>query len=306
MDDNARDGQIVRLLSGFYTVQNKDGAWVCRIRGRLKRGRAQGDLLALGDRVRFTPLGEGNGIIEEVLPRSHALIRRAPEARGEYQQVLLANPDQVVLVFACSHPAPRFGMLDRFLVISEQQRIPAVSVVNKVDLVGKSEAVRLFAPYQPLGYPLLFTSAKSGLGIESLRACLQGKLSALAGPSGAGKSSLLNAVQPELGLEVREVSQSTFKGRHTTVMRQMFPLAGGGYVADLPGLRMLALWDIAPEEIDGYFRELRYLVQNCQFNDCIHLNEPGCAVRAAVEKGEVSSLRYQSYLRMRFGENETG
>jgi ribosome biogenesis GTPase len=171
-------------------------------------------------------------------------------------------------------------------------------------LVGESEARRLFAPYQPLGYPLLFTSVKSGLGIEALRGCLHGKLSALAGPSGAGKSSLLNTIQPELGLDVREVSQSTLKGRHTTVVRQMFPLAGGGYVADLPGLRMLALWDIAPEEIDGYFRELRNLVQDCQFNDCTHLNEPGCAVRAAVERGEVTELRYNSYLRMRFGEDE--
>ncbi len=304
MSSATRDGQITRLLSGFYTVQSEDSCWVCRVRGRLKRGRAQGDRLALGDAVRFTPLPDGSGVIEEVLPRQRALTRGAPAARGEYQQVLLANPDQVVLVFACAQPAPRFGMLDRFLVIAEQQGIPAVIVANKVDLVGESQARRLFAPYQPLGYPLLFTSVKSGLGIEALRGCLQGKLSALAGPSGAGKSSLLNAMQPELGLEVREVSQSTLKGRHTTVVRQMFPLTGGGYVADLPGLRMLALWDIAPEEIDGYFRELRDLVAECQFNDCTHLNEPGCAVRAAVERGEVSELRYHSYLRMRFGENE--
>ncbi len=301
MNPATRNGQITRLLSGFYTVQSEDGSWICRVRGRLKRGRAQGDRLALGDTVRFTPLPDGSGVIEEVLPRQRALIRSAPTARGEYQQVLLANPDQVVLVFACAQPAPRFGMLDRFLVIAEQQRIPAVIVANKVDLVGESEARRLFAPYQPLGYPLLFTSVKSGLGIEAL---LHGKLSALAGPSGAGKSSLLNTIQPELGLDVREVSQSTLKGRHTTVVRQMFPLAGGGYVADLPGLRMLALWDIAPEEIDGYFRELRDLVQDCQFNDCTHLNEPGCAVRAAVERGEVTELRYNSYLRMRFGEDE--
>lgn len=304
MNPATRNGQITRLLSGFYTVQSEDGSWICRVRGRLKRGRAQGDRLALGDTVRFTPLPDGSGVIEEVLPRQRALIRSAPTARGEYQQVLLANPDQVVLVFACAQPAPRFGMLDRFLVIAEQQRIPAVIVANKVDLVGESEARRLFAPYQPLGYPLLFTSVKSGLGIEALRGCLHGKLSALAGPSGAGKSSLLNTIQPELGLDVREVSQSTLKGRHTTVVRQMFPLAGGGYVADLPGLRMLALWDIAPEEIDGYFRELRDLVQDCQFNDCTHLNEPGCAVRAAVERGEVTELRYNSYLRMRFGEDE--
>jgi ribosome biogenesis GTPase len=296
-------GQVTRLLSGFYTVQTEHGSLVCRLRGRLKKGAAGGDLVALGDRVCVRPLEDGSGIIEEIEPRSHALVRKAPKARGEYQQVLLANPDQVVLVFACANPQPHLRMLDRFLVIAEQQGIPAVIVANKIDLVGLEAAREIFSLYVPLGYPVHYTSAKTGHGVDALRDQLAGKISALAGPSGVGKSSLLNAVQPELGLQVREVSSATTKGRHGTVIRQMFPLDAGGYVADLPGLRELALWDIAPEELDGYFPELRGLVQECQFNDCTHLNEPGCAVRAAVEAGRVHPERYESYLRLRFGED---
>jgi ribosome biogenesis GTPase len=274
------------------------------LRGRLKKQRAQGDIIALGDRVQFIPLPDGTGVIEAVEPRTHALVRMAPTARGEYQQVLLANPDQVVFVFSCANPAPRLGMLDRFLVIAEQQGIPPLIVANKTDLVTAEEARQLFAEYPPLGYPVIYTSVKTGEGIQQLHDCLKGKLSALAGPSGVGKSSLLNAIQPELGLAVREVSQATSKGRHTTVIRQMFPLQDGGFVADLPGLRMLALWDVQPEELDGYFPELRERVQQCAFNDCTHRSEPGCAVQAALQNGEISPRRYQSYLRMRFGEEE--
>jgi ribosome biogenesis GTPase len=304
MNQPTLHGQVTRLLSGFYTVQSEHGTWVCRLRGRLKKQPAEGDIVALGDRVRFTPLPDGSGVIEEVEPRTHALIRKAPSARGEYRQVLLANPDQVVFVFSCANPAPRLGMLDRFLVIAEQQGIPPWIVANKTDLVTAEEARCLFAEYPPLGYPVIFTSVKSGEGLEELHDRLKGKLSALAGPSGVGKSSLLNAIQPELGLAVREVSQATSKGRHTTVIRQMFPLKDGGYVADLPGLRMLALWDVQPEELDGYFPELRHRVQDCAFSDCTHRSEPGCAVQAALQRGEISPRRYQSYLRMRFGEEE--
>jgi ribosome biogenesis GTPase len=221
-----------------------------------------------------------------------------------YRQVIIANPDQAVFVFACTQPAPRLGMLDRFLVVSERQGIPAVIVANKVDLVPMTEAESLFERYLPLGYPLIYTSAPHRMGIGALRQRLEGRISVLAGPSGAGKSSLLNALQPGLGLSVREVSQATEKGRHTTVVRQLFPLQGGGYVADTPGLKALALWDIAPEEVDGYFPELRSLVPHCQFSDCTHVHEPGCAVQEAVRRGQVHPGRYESYLRMRQRQEE--
>ncbi|HEB64884.1 MAG TPA: ribosome small subunit-dependent GTPase A [Chloroflexi bacterium] len=296
-------GRIIRTQSGFYTVETDEGKqWVCRLRGRLKRGPRTGDIAALGDVVRFRRVDAHTGIIEEVLPRERALVRLAPTARGTYRQVIIANPDQVVFAFACAQPAPRFGMLDRFLVIAEKQGIPALILANKVDLVGEERARAMFEIYPPLGYPVIYTSVPWEFGLDALRARLTGKISALAGPSGVGKSSVLNAIQPGLGLAVSHVSEATQKGRHTTVVRALYPLEGGGYVADTPGLKSLGLWDIEPEELDGYFPEMRDLVPFCEYNDCTHLDEPGCAVRAALEAGKIAPSRYRSYVRMRLGE----
>jgi len=300
--ESTLSGLIIRAQSGFFTVETGEGPVVCQLRGRLKKGRRTGDLAAIGDHVRVTVLEDGSGAIEEIDERKQAIVRLDPRPQGEYQQILLANADQAVFVFACTRPDPRIRMLDRFLVIAEKQEIPAVIVANKVDLVGVEKAAEIFGLYPRLGYPVIYTSAKSGQGVEELRATLTGKVSAFAGPSGAGKSSLLNAMQPGLGLEVNEVSKAINKGKHTTVVRQMFPLAGGGYVADTPGWKALALWDTEPEEIDGYFPELRERVAYCQFSDCTHIHEPGCAVLDAVEQGEVSAERYDSYLRLREGE----
>jgi len=295
-------GLIIRAQSGFFTVETGEGPVVCQLRGRLKRGPRTGDLAAIGDYVTITVLNDGSGVIDEIEERKQAIVRLDPRPQGEYQQILLANADQAVFVFACARPDPRLRMLDRFLVIAEKQEVPAVIVANKVDLVGQEMAAEMFGLYPQLGYSVIYASAKSGQGVEELRATLTGKVSALAGPSGVGKSSLLNAMQPGLGLEVDEVSQAMNKGKHTTVVRQMFPLAGGGYVADTPGWKSLALWDTEPEEIDGYFPELRERVAHCQFSDCTHIHEPGCAVLEAVEKGGVSAERYNSYLRLRAGE----
>ncbi|MFZ5822366.1 MAG: ribosome small subunit-dependent GTPase A [Chloroflexota bacterium] len=295
-------GLIVRTQSGFFTVMTEAGPVVCQLRGRLKQGRRMGDLAALGDRARVTVLADGAGVIEEVEERKQAIVRLDPRPQGVYQQVLLANADQAVFVFACANPRPKLRMLDRFLVVAEKQGIPALIVANKIDLVEREQAQETFGLYPPLGYPVLYVSAKTGQGVEALRAALEGKVNALVGPSGAGKSSLLNALQPGLGLEVTEVSTAMKKGKHTTVVRQLFPLAGGGYVADTPGWKSLALWDTEPEELDGYFPELRSLVAGCQFSDCTHIHEPGCAVLAALERGEVHPHRYDSYLRLRAGE----
>ncbi len=300
----AARGLVIRSQSGFYTVDSGEGLIVCQLRGRLKRGRREGDMVALGDWVKFSFIDDETGMIEAVEPRQRMFSRLAPQPQGEYRQILIANPDQVMLVFACAEPEPRMRMLDRFLVIAEKQEIPALIVANKVDLVGKETARKLFGHYAQIGYPVLYTSAREGLGLEAVEACLTGKISMLTGPSGVGKSSLLNAIQPGLGLDVRQVSQATAKGRHTTVVRQMFPFAGGGYVADTPGLKALALWDIEPEEVDGYFPEMRGLVELCQFSDCTHVHEPECAVREAVQDGRLHPERYDSYLRIRFGDEE--
>ncbi len=297
-------GRVMRLQSGFYSVETGQGTFVCQVRGRVKRRRDRTDFIAIGDRVQISLLSDGSGVIEQVEERSSAVVRLDPRPGGDYRQILVANADQMGLVFACAQPAPHLRMLDRFLVICEKQSIPAFIVANKVDLVGMDAARGWFGRYEAVGYPVLYTSAAQGLGIDALRSQLLGRLTGLAGPSGVGKSSLLNAVQPELGLAVREVSQFTQKGQHTTVVREMFALNGGGYVVDLPGLRSLALWDTQPEELDGYFPELRELVADCQYNDCTHQNEVGCAVRRAVENGTVHPERYVSYLRMRFGDTD--
>jgi len=294
-------GLVVRSQSGFYGVETEHGVVLARLRGRLKKGRAQGDLVALGDRVEVTVAEGAEAMIERVEPRQRALVRRDPRPQGLYEQVIVANPDQAVFVFACADPDPKLRMLDRFLVIAEAQHIPAVVVANKVDLVGKEKAKQLFGHYAGLGYGLLYTSAKTGEGIEALRAALLGKLSVLAGPSGAGKSSLMNVAQPSLDLRVGDVQQGSGKGKHTTVERQLFKLEMGGYVADTPGLKALALWDIQPEELDGYFPEMRGLIKNCQYGDCAHVQEPGCAVRAAVQAGAIHASRYESYRLLRTG-----
>jgi len=312
-------GLIIRSQSGFFTVQTESGTFTCHLRGRLKQGKHLGDIAAVGDRVQITSLADGTGSIELVEPRRSSMIRLDPRPQGVYQQVILANADQAVYVFACAQPAPHLRMLDRFLVISEKQGLPAIIVANKIDLVGQDQARKIFGLYQAIGYPVIYTCARSAHpeghpgepagragsanpGVEDLRARLTGRVSALAGPSGVGKSSLLNAVQPGLGLAVKEISEAVQKGRHTTSARQLFPLMGGGYVADTPGMRSLALWDTEPEELDGYFPELAPLVAACQYNDCSHKNEPGCAVRAAVKAGRVHAQRYDSYLRLRAGE----
>jgi ribosome biogenesis GTPase / thiamine phosphate phosphatase len=296
------EGLIVRAQSGFFTVVTGQGRVICRLRGKLMQGRRRGDIAALGDRVEIRRLPDGSGMIESVEPRQKALTRLAPLPQGEYMQVLIANPDQLLLIFACAQPAPRMRMLDRFLVIAEKEALPAVIVANKVDLVGLERARQIFGHYQPLGYPVVYTSSKTRLGVEELQQRLTGKISAFTGPSGVGKSSLLNAIQPQLGLAVSDVSETTRKGRHTTIVRELYPLAEGGYVADTPGIKALSLWDTEPEELDGYFPELSPLVAECQFNDCTHRSEPGCAVRKAVDEGRVNVERYQSYLRLRYGD----
>ncbi len=301
-------GLIVGVQGGQYTVHTEAGRYVCRLRGRLKRERLSTDLAALGDRVRLTVLGPGSGAIEEVLPRGKVLSRRAPGSAGrggqrlplaDREQIILANPDQAVFVFAAASPAPRLGMLDRFLVIAEAAELPAMICVNKIDLVPEADARAAFGLYERLGYPVLYVSALACRGIEALRSRLRDRMSVLAGPSGAGKSSLLNALQPGLGRAARAISRATRKGRHTTVAPVLLPLDFGGWVADTPGLRALAPWDIEAEEVDGYFVDIGPLVSRCEFSDCSHVQETGCAVRAAVAAGQVAPSRYESYLKLR-------
>ena len=299
MIEKSAVGLVTRMQAGFYTVMMEDTVVTCQLRGRLKKQRKMEDLVVIGDKVMISFVGAENGVIEEICERERMLVRLAPTTRGVYKQILLANPDQTVFVFACADPEPSLRMLDRFLVIAERQQINALIVANKVDRCAKTHAEEMFSIYEILGYPVVYTSAKDGIGIEELREHLNGKISAFAGPSGVGKTSLLNALRPGLGLEVRSVKESSHKGRHTTVVRQLFSLDENSMVADLPGIRQLSVWDIEPEELDAYFCEFPPLVENCQFSNCSHDQEPGCAIKHAVQAGIISAARYESYLKLR-------
>lgn len=295
------EGRIVKAQSGWFNVETSDGVIASKLRGRLTKNPMESDAAALGDLVLVRKLDDGTGAIEEIMERERVLSRSAP-GRPDIEQVLVANPDQAVFVFSCAEPDPNFRMLDRLLVVAEREEIPAVICANKIDLVVTRSAKEEFEPYRDLGYGVIYTSAETGKGVRELRDLLKQKISLLAGPSGVGKTSLLNKVQPELGARTSAISGATGKGRHTTVVPELIPLEGGGYVADTPGLKAFALWDIEPEELDAYFPELRPLVADCEFSDCTHMHEPGCAVIEAVEAGSVSPERYDSYLRIRQGE----
>jgi ribosome biogenesis GTPase len=303
-------GLIIKAQSGFFTVHTVAGLFVCKLRGKLKKERQDSDLATVGDQVMIAKQADGTGVIESVAERTRVLARRRPSPKGrsvraeiERASIILANPDQAVFVFACAQPAPRLNMLDRFLVVAEANHIPAIICANKVDLVSEMEAQELFGVYARLGYPLIYSSAQTGQGIAELRERLAGKLSALTGPSGVGKSSLLNAIQPGLGIAVQTISPATAKGRHTTVHPELIPLGEDGWVADTPGIRALALHDIDPYELDGYFPDILPHIQACEYNNCTHTVEAGCGVRAAVASGAIDARRYESFLKIRAGQS---
>jgi ribosome biogenesis GTPase len=213
--------------------------------------------------------------------------------------VVVANLDQVVVVFAAAKPEPHPGMIDRFLVIAEANDLQARLVINKCELADAAAIDALVAPYAAAGYDVHRSSVATGEGIAELREALAGKVSALTGPSGVGKSSLLNAMFPGVNLRTAAISESVNKGRHTTVGARLLPLPGPGYVVDTPGLREVGLWGIASEGVAECFPEMRALLGDCRFQDCIHDQEPGCAVREAVAAGRISPARHQSYLKLR-------
>lgn len=294
-------GMVLRSQSGFFWVQTAAGVLECRLRGRLKKERQESDIAVIGDVVEVTQVTPTTGAIEAVLPRRSKLARRAPFRKGLWKEdVLIANVDQVLLIFACAQPEFSRRMLDRYLVLTEYGELEAVIVANKVDLVGEEQARALLAPYERIGYPVLYTSTKLGLGIEQLRAQLAGRISVVTGKSGVGKSSLLNAAHPGLELATSEVSAALGKGRHTTTVAELIALdlPGGGYVADTPGIREIGLWRFPTDELDWCFREFRPFLDQCYFATCAHVHEPDCAVLAAVEQGQIEYERHDSYVKL--------
>ena len=313
-------GVVLSGTGGIWRVRRDDGSVVeASLRGRVKKSnagrRADGSLrrdtissaadtlkLTIGDRVLLEQdAPTGAAAIAEILPRRSRLARRAPGG-GQGERIVAANVDQVVVVFAAANPEPHPRMLDRFLVIAEANDLASRIVINKVELVGGADVAReRWKDYERAGYTIHYTSVKRREGLEALHDALAGKVSVLTGPSGVGKSSLLNAMFDGLDLRVGEISESVNKGRHTTVGGYLHPLPGdeGGYVADTPGLREVGMWALSPSDLDQCFPELRPYLDQCRFADCRHSVEPGCAVRDAVARGDVSRARYESFIKLR-------
>jgi len=261
------------------------------------------DPIAIGDQVRFTDAGENRGMITEILPRLSKLSRPATvPGQRVFEQVIVSNADLVIPVFAATNPPPKWGLLDRYLVTAEAANLPVLIVITKLDLINKNNKLNAeLETYHRIGYPIHRVSSLTGEGIEELKQVLQGKMSVLIGKSGVGKTSLLNAIQPGLGLRVKEVSKGELgKGRHTTTHLEMFNLDSGGTIVDTPGMREFGLWNIPPEELAYLFPEMEEFVGQCKFGlSCQHDSEPGCAIRRAVMDGNISPHRYKSYMNLR-------
>jgi len=291
---------VMSGTGGTWQVRTEDRELLdAPMRGRLKKISDDSMKLTVGDEVMLEPgTHEGSWVIGEILPRRSQLARRMPGG-GHGERIVVANVDQVIIVFAAIKPEPHVRMLDRFLVIAEGNSLDARIVINKIDLVDELETRERFRDYEKAGYPMHFTSVKKQIGLESLHDALAGRTSVLSGPSGVGKSSLLNGMYPGLNLRVGEISESVNKGRHTTVGALMHPLPDAGYVVDTPGLREVGMWGMPSDHLDACFPELRSLIHECRFADCTHRTEPDCAVLSAVGSGDVSRERYDSYVKLR-------
>jgi len=261
------------------------------------------DPLAIGDVVRFVDAGKGSGMITEILPRRNKLSRPATTTgQRVFEQVIAANADQVIPVFAAASPTPKWGLLDRYLVAAEAAGLPTLICITKTDLAAQNaEIEEAIAEYRRIGYRVQPVSVVTGKGLEELKQSLKSQISILVGKSGVGKTSLLNTIQPGLGQRVRQVSQGKQgKGMHTTTQLEMFQLEGGGAIVDTPGIREFGLWNVDEDDVALFFPEMRSLVGRCKFGlGCQHDEEPGCAIRKAVMTGEISPYRYQSYLKLR-------
>jgi ribosome biogenesis GTPase / thiamine phosphate phosphatase len=288
-------GRVVRVHGLVSVVQAEDGHEVrCNVRRILKTMSIDGrNVVAVGDRVWFRPVNN-EGMIENVEPRSGTITR----GYRRREHVIVSNVDQLLIVSALAEPGLKLPLIDRYLISAEKGGVRPIILLNKADLVDIAPYQWVIGLYTQLGYETIATSAADGRGIARLRELLSRGATAFSGQSGVGKSSLLNAIQPGLNLRVREVSDWTAKGKHTTTTAELIRLGSGGYVVDTPGLRQFELWDVEPGEIEGHFIEFRPYIPRCKFPDCSHIHESECAVRDAVYWGQIHAGRYESYLKL--------
>ena len=298
-------GRVISIHGLVSNVRTKDGTtFRCATRRLLKTLETdQRHVVAVGDDVLFRPATNNEGIIERIEPRRGVISRTS---RGR-QHVIVANVDQLVIVTSAAEPAIKPNLIDRMLITAEKAGITPIICINKIDLIDAAELAPLVGVYSQLGYPVLAISATTGVCVDRLREFVRGKQSVVAGQSGVGKSSLLNAIEPDLALRVRSVSEDTNKGRHTTSSALLIPLDDmdydeTGYIVDTPGIRQFELWDVIPEEVAGYYRDIRPYVSHCRYPDCTHTHEEECAVKDAVADGRIDLRRYDSYCHLHNGD----
>ncbi len=295
-----REGIVTKATGSWFEVKSEGESFSCRLRGKLRlKGARSTSPVVVGDGVSFDMDNEGSYTIEAIHPRRNYIIRRASNLSKE-SHIIAANIDRAVVVATLKNPETPPEFIDRFLVTCEAYKIPATIVLQKVDLLqGQMERVELFESiYRTAGYDVIRTSTITGEGIDSVKELLKGATTLISGNSGVGKSTLIGTIEPNIDIKVSEISHSHNKGRHTTTYSTMYPLSMGGYIIDTPGIKGFGLLDIEPEELWHYFPEMMHYGAECQFYNCTHIHEPRCAVLAAIEQGEISIERYESYLKI--------
>ncbi len=288
-------GKVLKVTRKTYDVAVNGRIITCTIKGSLTATESEYRTVRVGDDVKVQLVTDSEGVITEILPRRSRLSRTL-ESRQYQEHIIATNIDQILVIMSTREPAFKSGLLDRYLIIAERNQLQATICINKIDLADKKAFERYQQYYSRIGYSTFFTSVVTGEGLNHLKSVLKDKVTALVGHSGVGKSSLIKALEPGLNIKVGEVSRRTRKGQHTTTVVQLFPLSFGGFVIDTPGIRELGLWEIYKKDLHKYFREFRNYEEDCQFADCLHIHEPGCAVKAAVERGEILEERYHNYL----------
>lgn len=297
--------KVLKSTGSWYSVLAEDGRQLdCRTRGKLRlEGFETTNPIAVGDEVEIKEGGDCN--IEQVYPRTNYMIRQSVKKKSQ-SHIIAANLDQAALVVTMAFPRTSTGFIDRYLVTAEAYEIPQVLIFNKIDLLKDKEKEKmdsLIKVYEEIDVKCVRTSAETKAGMEDLEDSLAGKITLMSGHSGVGKSSLLNLIDPSIGQEVKEVSKGTEKGKHTTTFAEMFLIKDNTYIIDTPGIKELGLVEMEPEEISDYFPEMRKVQNSCRFHNCTHTHEPDCAVKEALEQGEIASFRYANYLSMLEGED---
>ena len=300
---NEASGLVIRNTGSWYTVKTDDGGQLvdCKIKGNFRlKGIRSTNPVAVGDRVTIVPNQEGTAFITAIHDRRNYIIRKSSNL-SKQSHIIAANVDQAVLVVTVNYPQTATTFIDRFLASAEAYRIPVVLVFNKTDLLTDEELhyqQMMIDLYDTVGYEAIALSAETGEGMEKLEAALKDKTTVMSGNSGVGKSTLINRLIPGVNLKTAEISDAHNQGMHTTTFSEMLQLPSGGYIIDTPGIRGFGTFDIEPEELTSYFKEIFHFSKDCRFNNCTHTHEPGCAVLKALEEHYIAESRYQSYLSM--------